>query len=128
MPKKYPFAPIHHTLTNVLTDHNLAQLGDAYTNFVYSLAESSLKHKSTGKKLKGALLAQALKKANLRKHLPSRTNTHALADAAEALLVYAWLHDHITLRESVITLEKGKNAIEALAQLLTTAKDRIKLS
>jgi len=63
MPKKYPFAPIHRTLTNVLTDHNLAQLGDAYTNLIYSLAESSLKHKPTGKKLKGALLAQALKKA-----------------------------------------------------------------
>jgi hypothetical protein len=128
MPKKYAFTPTYRTLTNLLTDHNLAQLGDAYTNLIYSLAQSNQKHRPIGKKLKNTLLAQALKKANLRQHLPTRTNTHQLADAAEALLVYTWLHNHTTLQEDVATLEKNKDIVEALTQLLTTAKNRIKLS
>jgi hypothetical protein len=128
MPKKYPFTPTHTTLTNILTDHDLAQLGDAYTNLIYSLALSNQEHQPIGKKLKNTLLAQALKKANLRQHLPSRTTTHMLADAAEALLVYVWLHNHTTLQEAVAILQNNKDTVEALAQLLTTAKNRIKLS
>jgi hypothetical protein len=51
-----------------------------------------------------------------------------LADAAEALLVYVWLHNHTTLQEAVAILQNNKDTVEALAQLLTTAKNRIKLS
>lgn len=55
-------------------------------------------------------------------------DSHALADAAEALLVYAWLQDAITLEESVATLERSDDAIEGLAQLLTAIRKKVKLS
>jgi hypothetical protein len=56
--------------------------------------------------VKGTALSEALRKAGLREHLPSRIDKHVLSDAAEALVVYAWLHDLLTLEDSVEILGK----------------------
>jgi len=125
---KYPFTPTCRTLTQILTDHNLAQLGDAYINFIYSLALSARKGQPSGKKVKGAVLADALRKAGLRECMPSRMTSHDLADAAEALIVYAWLSNHITLEESVTTLQQTDELNDGFARLLKKAKDRVMLS
>jgi len=115
-------------MTEVLTDHELASLGDAYVNFVYSLALSIRTMQPSGRKVKGIALAEALRKAELRKPLPSRMTSHKLADAAEALLVYAWLSGCITLEESVTTLEEADELVAGLVRLLEKAKSRIRLS
>ena len=128
MVRKFTFTKTHRSLTEVLSDHKLASLGDAYINFAYSLALSDKNREPVGSKVKGAILAEALKKAGLRECLPSRMTKHKLADAAEALIVYAWLHNHIKLDETIATLEKSKNPVENLASLLLTIKDRLKLS
>jgi Ribonuclease III len=118
----------YNNLTQILTDRKLAQLGDAYINFVYSLVLSQKKGKPSGTKVKGTALAEALRKAGLRKHLPSRIDKHVLSDAAEALVVYAWLHKLLTLEDSVETLEKTGTLVEGLTQLLLKVKEKIKLS
>ena len=117
-----------NSLAEVLTDHNLASLGDTYINFVHSLALSNRKGKPSGTKVKGSVLSEALKKAGLRECLPSRMTRHTLADAAEALMVYAWLHNYITLGESVAILEKTDDSIDGFSQLLATIKSRVKFS
>jgi len=126
--RNFNFIKTHKNLTEVLTDHRLASLGDTYVNFAYALALSNMKGKPHGAKVKGSILAEALKKAGLRKHLPARMSRHTLADAAEALIVYAWLHNHITLDESVTTLQKTDDAIEGFSQLLTVITRRISFS
>jgi len=125
--KAFSHVTTYHSLTEVLTDRGLASLGDAYINFVYSLSLSNRKLKPLGRKVKGTVLAQALKKAGLREYLPSRMDSHALADAAEALLVYAWLQDCITLEESVAALERSDDTVEGLTQLLTAIRRKVKL-
>ena len=122
------FMKDYENLTQILTDRKLASLGDAYINFVYSLALSQKEGKPSGAKVKGTALAEALRKAGLRRYLPSRIDKHVLSDAAEALLVYVWLHKLLTLEESVETLEKMDTLIEGLTQLLLEAKEKIKLS
>lgn len=124
--KTFCFLKTHRNLTEVLTDHKLASLGDAFINLVYSLALSNKKEEPSGAKVKGHVLAEAIKKAGLRKHMPSRITRHMLADAAEALVVYAWLHRYITLEESTEMLEKTEDLVEGLSQLLRTISDRIK--
>jgi hypothetical protein len=126
--KLYTFTKPYKNLTQILTDRKLAQLGDAYTNFVYSLAISNRNREPTGSKVKGSTLATAIKKAGLRNCLPSRMTRHMMADAAEALIVYAWLNNHITLEESTSTLEKTNDAVEGFSQLLTKIKNKTKLS
>jgi hypothetical protein len=124
----FSFTRKFSSLTEVLTDHGLASLGDTYINFAYSLALSNRKGKPSGTKVKGSVLAEALKKAELREHLPARMTRHLLADASEALIVYAWLHNFVTLEESVAILEKTDDPIEGFSQLLTTIKNRITFS
>jgi uncharacterized protein YfaQ (DUF2300 family) len=126
--KPYSFTKTYRNLTEVLTDHRLASLGDTYVNFAYSLAQSNRNGEPTGARVKGHTLAEALKKAGLREHLPSRMARHTLADAVEALIVHAWLHNHLTLEEAVTTLEKTDDPIEGFSRLLTTIKKRVKLS
>jgi hypothetical protein len=121
------FLKNYNNLSQILTDKKLAALGDAYINFVYSLAMSKKLRKPYGKKVKGAPLAEAVRKAGLRKFLPPRIDKHALSDAAEALLVYGWLNEASTLEESVKIMEKSETLEAGLVQLLTKNAAKIKL-
>lgn len=122
------FTKSYGNLKEVLMDHDLAALGDAYINFVYSLALSKRRGKPSGAKVRGSALSDAVRKAGLREHLPSRMTRHLLADAAEALIVYAWLCDFITLEENVAILEENADLVDALTQLLMIIRKRIKFS
>jgi hypothetical protein len=59
--------------------------------------------------------------------LPSRIDKHVLSDAAEALLVYAWLNNFITIEQSIEVLEKTENSDDGLARLLLMVKEKVKL-
>jgi hypothetical protein len=119
------FIQKHENLSEVLMDQKLAKLGDAYVNFLYSLAVSKKIGEPTGIKVKGRLLADASKKAGLRKFLPSRVDRHKQADAAEALIVYAWIIGRMTMEEGLKILEQTEDSIEAFSSLLMTAKTKI---
>jgi hypothetical protein len=121
------FLKSYSSLSQVLTDKPLAALGDAYVNFVYSLALSRRTGKPCGKKAKGTPLAEAVRKAELRKLLPSRIDKHVISDAGEAFLVYSWLNRLITLEESVEALEKAEDLESGLTKLLLRAKEKTRI-
>lgn len=121
------FLKSYASLNQILTDKKLAALGDAYVNFIYSLAVSKRLGKPFGRKVKGTPLAEAVRKAGLRKLLPSRIDKHVLSDAAEALLVYVWLTKALTLEECVAALEKSDDLEEGLVRLLLRSTERIRL-
>ena len=120
------FIQQHNNISEVLMDHKLAKLGDAYVNFLYSLALSKKTGEATGVKVKGRLLADAFKNADLRKFLPSRVDRHKQADAAEALIVYPWLQGSMTMEEGLEILEQTEDDVEAFSTLLITAKIKSK--
>ena len=117
----------YESLSEVLMDQKLAKLGDAYVNFLYSLVLSKKTGEPTGIKVKGRLLADAFKKAGLRKFLPSRIDRHKQADAAEALIVYAWIRGSMTMEEGLGILEQNEDSVEAFSCLLLTAKMKLKM-
>ena len=121
----FSFRIVRGNLSEVLTDRDFASLGDAYVNFVYSLALSNMKRNPVGARVKGSVLAEALRKAGLRNSLGSGMSRHALADAAEALIVYAWLNGCLTLDESVAMMRTGEDSVEGVSLLLATAKKRV---
>jgi hypothetical protein len=125
MKKFLSFIPQYNRLEDVLKDQNLARLGDAYVNFIYSIALSKKKGKATGAKVGSSILVHALRKAGLRGLLPGRLDRHSLGDTAESLIVYAWIHGTISIEESVATLLSSDNAAEAFASLLRQAKERL---
>lgn len=122
------FLKDYKSLLEVLTDRRLAALGDAYVNFVYSLALSRRKARPDGGKVKGVVLAEALRKAGLRKILPTRIDRHVISDAAEALAVYAWLQNLMRLEDCVEVLSKSSSLEEGLTQLFLGIKEKIRLS
>ena len=121
----FAYIPQYENLSEVLMDQKLAKLGDAYVNFLYSLALSKKKGEATGTKVEGRLLADAFKKAGLRKFMPSRIDRHKQADAAEALIVYAWTQGSMTMEEGLEILEQNEDRTEAFSLLLLTAKRKI---
>jgi len=121
----FEFIQQNESLSEVLMDQKLAQLGDAYVNFLYSLAVSKKTGEPAGIKVKGRLLADAFKKAGLRKFLPSRVDRHKQADAAEALIVYAWVRGSMSMEEGLEILEQNEDSVEAFSCLLRTAKMRL---
>lgn len=123
--RAFAFQTVRGSLAEVLADRDLASLGDAYVNFVDSLALSNRRGKPLGIRVKGTVLAEALRRAGLRDCLGSGMTRHMLADAAEALLVYAWLNGCITLDECVAVMGKAGDSVEGLSLLLATAKKRV---
>ena len=121
----FAYIPQYENLSEVLVNQKLAKLGDAYVNFLYSLALSHNKGEPTGTKVTGRLLADAFKKAGLRKFLPSRIDRHKQADAAEALIVYAWIRGSVTMEEGLEIIEQNEDKIEAFSLLLLTAKRKL---
>ena len=123
----FAFISQYRNLHEVLMDQKLAALGDAYVNLVYSVALSKRKGEPTGAKVDNRLLAEALKKAGLRSFLPSRIDRHKQADAAEALIVYAWVRGSMTMEEGVSILEQGEDTVDAFCSFLLTAKKKLGL-
>ncbi|NIP67565.1 hypothetical protein GWN63_06145, partial [Candidatus Bathyarchaeota archaeon] len=59
--------------------------------------------------------------------LPSRTDRHEQADAAEALIVYAWIKRCITTEQAVNILEQSEDVAEGFCSLLLRSKRKLNL-
>ena len=109
-------------LGEVLRDKGLAQLGDAYVNFICSLAASISEGRPRGLKVSDAILAEAARRCGARALLPKRSKRGDVANAAEALLVYAWMMGVERMEDAVETICKaGGPSPDALSELIGRA-------
>jgi hypothetical protein len=114
------------TVRQVLENRQLASLGDAYVNFVYSLALTKIDGKPAGVKVSDRILAQAFKLAGLRGYLRTRMTRKDLANASESLLVDAYLKDLLTIEESIGILTRHPDGVTSgLVELLRLAAERL---
>ncbi len=121
------FIPCYERISDILRDKGLAALGDAYVNFIFSLSLSKRLGRPVGRKVDSRILSDALKNAGLRRLLPSRIDRHDQADAAEALIVYAWIEGKITMDECVDLLGSNVDPREGFKRLLKEILERIDL-
>ncbi len=127
-PKKkwrFAFAREYKTLQEIAMDDDLASLGDAYTNLLYSIYISQKEIKPKGAKISSFILSKALNEVGLRKLMPTRMDRHKQGDAVEALLVYVWLLELTTITEDVGTLAKHDDVVEAFSLLLEGVKKKL---
>lgn len=114
-------------LRQVMRDKQLASLGDAYVNFVYSLALTHLKGYPQGTKVSDRVLSQALKLAGLRDELGTRVAKKDLANASESILAEAYRRDLLTIEESVrVISEQPENPATGISGLLKLAAERLR--
>ncbi|HUW90943.1 MAG TPA: ribonuclease III family protein [Candidatus Nanopelagicaceae bacterium] len=144
MPFDFLLKDINSILTckSIGTDKGLAKIGDGIVNLTYSIAKSIFltkvnknnKNIRTGLKVSKKILAEALKKADMKKFARSRADAHDLADTVEALIAYVWFCDKMTIEDIVdilvnslsgdlnIRSEEIQNATKAFTKLLLHIK------
>ncbi|WXG40698.1 MAG: ribonuclease III family protein [Candidatus Freyarchaeum deiterrae] len=110
----------HKPIKEILTDKNLAKLGDSIVNLLYSLVKSKLAGRPDGAKMPDSFLAEAFRKAGLRKYVSTRQDAHSLGDAAEALIAYSWLKDHFEIKETA----ENFNPLIAHEKIITRKTER----
>ena len=115
----------YKNLEEVLLDKDLAGLGDAYVNLLYSLVVSQKSGHPKGAKVNNRILAEAVRKAGLRKLLPRRIDRHVLGNAAEAIIAFAWLADTVTFEDSLKILSEKDDTVEAFTVLLREVLERL---
>lgn len=115
------------TLRLILRNKDLASLGDAFVNFVYSLALTRVSNRPRAIKVSDRVLAEAFRLAGLRDYLGTRVSRKDLANASEALLVEAYRRGVLTIDESVDILCKSIQGPSAgLPELVKLAAERIR--
>jgi hypothetical protein len=114
------------TIRHVVNDKQLASLGDAFVNFIYSLALTKINGRPQATKVSDRILSEAFRLAGLREYLGTRLSRKDLANAAESLLIEAYRKQLISIDESVFILTQNPDGLEAgLSNLLKLAADRI---
>jgi hypothetical protein len=114
-------------LRQVMRNRQLARLGDAFVNFVYSLALTHVTGTPQGTKVSDRLLSQALKLAGLRDELGTRVTKKDLANASESLLAEAYRRNVLTIEESVrIISEQPERPAAAISDVLKLAAERLR--
>ena len=123
------FQKKYFSLTEVLLDKDLAKIGDALVNFIFSLAVSNMMKKPRNVRVSSLTLSTALKKSGLRELLPHRTDRHAQANAVEALIMYAWVTKRFSLTDLLQILEsEAHDPVEAFSKVLYEIKQTINQS
>lgn len=125
MSQNVPILREYDSLQELLLDKDLAALGDSYVNFVYSLAMSIKNGRPIGAKVNNRILVDAVEKSGLRKLLPHRVDKQVRGNAAEILMVFAWLQGIQELDDSVKALSEKNDLAEAFAVLLRHILDKI---
>jgi hypothetical protein len=114
-------------MRQIMRDRQLASLGDAFVNFVYSLALTRLEGYPQGTKVSDRILAQALRQSGLRDRLGTRVTKKDLANASEAILAKAYIKDLLTIEESVqLICQYSENPDAGLSDLLKLAAEKLR--
>ena len=94
---------------SIAHDNGLAKLGDAYVNFVYSLAKSAALGEPTGCKVPDTVLSNAYRNSNLTKMktIDIRGRKGQVGDSIEGLLLWAWLTGILSLDTLVVILREN---------------------
>ncbi|MGA2626431.1 MAG: ribonuclease III family protein [Candidatus Bathyarchaeia archaeon] len=113
-------------IQRVMRDRQLASLGDAFINFVYSLALTQINGYPKGVKVSDKVLSEAFKLAGLRQYLGTRISKKDLANASESLLMEAYRKQLLTIEESVRLVSQNSDGPQAgLSDLLKVAAERL---
>jgi uncharacterized radical SAM superfamily protein len=115
-----------NTLRQIMRDKQLASLGDAYVNFIYSLALSKINDRPQAVKVSDRILAEAFKLADLRPYLGTRIQRKDSANACESILIEAYRRNTLSIEESVkIICENPEGPVAGLSGLVRLAVQRL---
>ncbi|MHA2502324.1 MAG: ribonuclease III family protein [Candidatus Kariarchaeaceae archaeon] len=98
------------SLRAILESKDLAQLGDFLTNFIYTSVRIGVKGATGSIHVWDGSLRDAMEQSSLRGKLGKKARPGRVADAAEAIIAYCYLHKLVSLDEMVEFLAQRLNA------------------
>jgi hypothetical protein len=111
----------------ILKNRRLARLGDAYVNFLFSLALTKASGIPVGVKVSDRILFEAAKNSGIRPLLPRRIKRGEVANVIEALVVDSWMRKSLELDEMVDIISKNSDDLtEAATQLVKSILERMR--
>ena len=117
----------NYELQEVLANPKLARLGDAYVNFLFSLALTQATGEPKGIKVSDRELYEAAKKSGIRPLLPKRMKRGQVANVVEALIVNSWLKKSFSLEEMMEIVSNHLGSLsDAVSHLLTEILQKTK--
>ena len=128
------------SLNEIGINKGLAKFGDAITNMIFSISKSVVLNNLDARNVNRTILSNALKQADLKLYAKTRSDSHALADTAEAFIGYMYCAENWSIEEMAEILIKeleGFNlndrnleisgGIKAFTQLLKKIKEHLEL-
>lgn len=84
-----------------------AKLGDSLVNFIYSVAKSLVSGIPTGMKVSDSILSEAFKGSSWHttKTIKLSGKKDRIADAVEALILFFWIQEELSLKKLIEPLE-----------------------
>jgi hypothetical protein len=111
----------------ILKNRRLARLGDAYVNFLFSLALTKASGIPVGVKVSDRILFDAAKNSGIRRLLPRRIKRGEVANVIEALVVDSWMRKSFELNEMADIISRNPdNLTEAATQLVKSILERMR--
>jgi hypothetical protein len=111
----------------ILKNRRLARLGDAYVNFLFSLALTKASGIPVGVKVSDRILFEAAKNSGIRPLLPRRIKRGEVANVIEALVVDSWMRKSLELDEMVDIISKNSDDLtEAATQLVKSILEKMR--
>ncbi|MHA2306850.1 MAG: ribonuclease III family protein [Candidatus Hodarchaeales archaeon] len=97
-----------HFLSIYVNSKGNAKLGDALVNLIYSIAKTLVTTSPTGVKVSDSILAEAYRESLWFKSdtLAIKGNKGRVADAVEALILYFWIHEKVSITDLVIPIKE----------------------
>ncbi|MFX0086990.1 MAG: ribonuclease III family protein [Candidatus Hodarchaeota archaeon] len=97
-----------NTLTAFIFNKDNAKLGDGLVNLIYSLAKTVVSGNPTGVKVSDSILSEAYKRSLWKEsnQLTITGNKGRVADAIEALILYFWVFENLSLIDLVTPIKE----------------------
>ena len=97
------------SLRAILESKDLALIGDSLVNFIFSTLKIGLFGMSGNVHVRDNVLKNAMDLSKLREKLGKNTKPGRVADAAESLIVFAYIHNIMTIYDMVEYLSQRIN-------------------
>ncbi|MFX1250382.1 MAG: ribonuclease III family protein [Promethearchaeota archaeon] len=98
-----------------------AKLGDSLVNFIFSVSKTLATGRLTGTKVSDQILAEAYRLSVLAKYLQLKGKKSIVADQIEALFLFAWVNNYLSLEESIKIL---RSELEQADDILHPNKEK----
>jgi hypothetical protein len=103
--------PAKGDIKTIASSKGIAQLGDAFINFLYSVSRSIAYKQASGCKVSDTVLSNAYRASLLKKKVLMKGDRDKIGDGVEAIIIWAWAQNYLTLKEMLYIITSHLSSV-----------------